>query len=162
MASSISQIIRNANKRIQHIKDAGMEPITLKSPANVIEKFIEPKGTSREGLFKTWSQVREEFDDITKLEWEEIMLNFLGGKYGKQTSFSDALDYNVERAELIVEMFADEDYLKKFYKLSKREKVNLIRDAGEAADFAEKNGHPYGSGYFYHYIYDYLDTKSTN
>ena len=158
MAKSIQDIVRQANKRIEKIKEFGMQPITLKSPANIIEKFVEPKGTSREGQIKTWAQVRLEYDGISMREYENAVREFLQGEYGGQTYVKGAFEYYKNNVvNQMTEMGYDDLEINRLEKLSKKDFISAIDYASEMAsrDRIEKGD----SGSFYQYIIDYLDNK---
>lgn len=158
MAKDFNSMIKNANKRIETIKEYGMQPITLKSPADKIRRFIEPKGTSMEGQFKTYAEVRSDNPSITREEYENVIKSFLDSPYGSQTYFSEAFKYYEKIINQLeeIEMFEEQD-IKNMQKLSRREFIEMVEKAGELSNAERKE---YGtSGSFYEYIYQYLEER---
>lgn len=156
---SFEQKLKAANIRIRRIKEAGMQPITLKSPADIIRNYVEKKGTSQEGEFKTWKQVKEKYGDkISQEEYEQAITEFLSGEYGQQTYFREAFAYYSERiiTQLIEAGFEDEE-ISKLYNLPKRAFIEAIEKASLRAKEDKDMGG--SSNSFYYYIYQYLDTK---
>lgn len=156
--NSFQKKIQQANKRIERIKEAGLQPITLKSPADLIEKFVERKGTSREGELKTWGQVKSEFDNITREEYEKSITDFLESDYGKQTYFKEAVNYYSERIiNQLIESGYDEEDISRLYKLPKREFIKLVERASELAKSDKDSGG--SSNSFYYYLFQYNDEQ---
>lgn len=157
MAKSIQELVRQANRRIDRIKSIGMQPVTLKSPADSIRIYIEEKGTSREGQFKTWAQIRLEHSDITIEKYEKDIKDFLLSSYGEQTTVRGSFNYY---RESVINHLQESNYfedidVERLYRLPKQEFIELINNAHQAgAEAKDKGG---SSDSFYYYIYDYLD-----
>ena len=156
--NSFQKKVQQANRRIARIKEAGLQPITLKSPADLIERFVERKGTSREGELKTWAQVRLEYDNITKEEYEKSISEFLESDYGKQTYFKEAVNYYSERIinQLIEAGYDDED-ISRLYNLPKKEFIKMVERASELAKADKDSGG--SSNSFYYYLFQYNDEQ---
>lgn len=157
--NSFQKKVQQANRRIERIKDAGMQPITLKSPANIIERFVEKKGTSKEGRIKSWKQVSLEYGkEITKEEYEQSIEDFLNSYYGKQTYFNEAYKYYSERIiDQLIEEGYDNEEISRLYNLPKKEFIDKINEAHEKAKNDKDSGG--SSNSFYYYLFQYSDEK---
>lgn len=154
MDYNINDIINQVNKDIKEIKEFGLQPVTLKSPANIIEKFIEPKGTSREGEFKTYEQYISEHGYISQEEYNNYVMNFIAD-YHSQLYLEGAIDYQVKAVIHSLEDRVSDDFMASLETMSKEDLIDLIREAGEAANEAVRNG-----GYsdiFYYYLEQFRD-----
>ena len=154
MDYNINDILKQVNQDIKEIKEFGLQPVTLKSPANIIEKFIEPKGTSREGEFKTYEQYISEYGYISQEEYNNYVMNFIAD-YHSQLYLEGAIEYQAQAVLNSLEGRVSDDLLSKIETMSREDLIDLIREAGEAANEAVRNG-AY-SDIFYYYLEQFRD-----
>ena len=153
MDYNFKQILRQVNQDISEIKNFGLQPITLKSPANIIEKLIQPKGTSAEGEFKTYEQYISEYGYISEQEYSTYVMDFIAD-YHEQLNLKGAVDYQLKWALANLEGRVEDDVFSRIETLTKEELIRLIQMAGEDANETVRNG-----GYsdiFYYFIEQYL------
>lgn len=149
-----SEYVENINKSIREIKEFGLQPITLKSPANIIEKFIEPKGTKTEGEFKTYDQYVEEYGYITEEEYQSYIRNFIG-EYENQLNLTGAIKWQSEAILERLDGVLDEDYYEMVAGMDRADLIEMIQKAGMSTNEAVRSG--YDSSVFYYYLIQYID-----
>lgn len=154
MDYNYEEIINIANNDIREIKEFGLQPITLKSPANIIEKLIHPKGTSNEGEFMTYSEYINKFGYISKSEFYDSILEFISN-YSSQLNLEGAIDYQADIVLNKVDNKLSDDTIYHLANMDKQDLIELIRMAGYAANVAVRNGAT--SDVFYYYIEQYID-----
>lgn len=147
-----SNTIKNVNRRIANIKKHGLIPITLKSPADLIENFIHPKGTGIEGEFKSRKQYMFEHGYISKEEYENTIMGFIN-EYEEQLNTRGALRYQAERVLSSLEnagMYDD-----RLDNMTPAQIIKMIQVVGEATNDKKRAG--YDSSSFYYLLTAYLD-----
>lgn len=149
-----SEYVENINKSIREIKEFGLQPVTLKSPANIIEKFIEPKGTKNEGEFKTYDQYIEEYGYITEEEYQSYIRNFIG-EYENQLNLTGAIKWQSEAILERLDGVLDEDYYEMVAGMDRADLIEMIQKAGMSTNEAVRSG--YDSSVFYYYLIQYID-----
>lgn len=159
--------ITNINKRIERIKDFGLVPITLKAPSNIIEKIVNQKGTSVEGLIMSFSEAQftassERNEQLTLDEYNKS-LNIFMKYYESQTYMSGAIDQAYEDSKRILKWLNKEDknpeLYEQIYKMDKRSVVKMLIDVGEEIDnITDSTTSGYGSdGDFYRLAYQWIE-----
>lgn len=152
--SYIDNLIKGVNQSIEDIKSHGLQPITLKSPADIIEKFIEPKGTSKEGQFKTYTQYIDQYGYITEEQYESVITDFIA-EYAEQFDLRGAIEYKAEETIARLEKFIPDETMSRIYEMTDDEIVKMIQWVGETTNEAKANGAM--SDVFYYYLEQYLD-----
>lgn len=156
---TFQDVIEDVNRNIREIKEFGLQPVTLKAPANIIEKFIEPKGTSSEGEFKTYDQYVEEYGYITEEEYETYVASFIV-EYTDQLTLEGAIKWQAEAILDRLEGNIDEYYYDQLANLDRADLVEIIQKAGMATNEAVRNG--FESSIFYHYLIQYMSDYDTS
>ena len=147
--------VYNVNKRIGRIKEAGLQPITLKSPADLIEKFIHERGTSKEGLFKTYAEYVREYGYIDRELYYNIIEDFFN-VYENQLNVKGAMKYAAQRARhLLEDRYNNLDIDFDVEEISERELVDIVSKAGRETNERVKNGET--SDIFYYLLEKYMD-----
>ena len=168
--TDFSRKLRNLNLRIENIQKSGLQPVTLKSPADIIERFVNRKGTSAEGKIKTYNQyVRDEIKSaeraktepkiVTKEEYQSLISSFVDD-YSDQLTVLGNLRYQaraiMHKMDVAISKTAiDDDLYEKLSSLKKKDLIDLIKKAGEESNQGKKDG-AYGSSEFYVLINRYL------
>lgn len=132
--------IKSINRRIQRIKDAGMRPVTITSAADIVERVVERKGTSKEGEFKSYKQVKLEIPSITREEYENIIKEFISSDYGKQTYYYESVNRTYQEGLARISGWSDNyQYTKEFLStLSKKDLIKFLREFGDKMEDAKR------------------------
>lgn len=163
--------IKNINKRIKNIKSTGITPSTVKSVASAYSDILFPKGASREGEIKSFTQAKKDYDvrlakgeipfpvEFTPEHYESQISELLENP-NIQTTVKSAIDYSYDTAIKNLSYLGDVDpELYDFIKSqSKSDVLELIIGASEANKSAMREGYASGSG-FMTYLEGWLDDK---
>lgn len=146
--------IRNINKRIKRIKSFGLTPVTLKSPADIIEKIVNQKGTGTEGLIMTYQEAQftalhERNEQLTLEDYNDSLRTFMEG-YENQTYVQGAINEAYRVGKEIIKWIYNPEINKKLNDpyvssiieridtLNKRELVKLLIDVGGTMEDLKK------------------------
>lgn len=128
--------ISNINKRIKNIKAYGLTPITLKAPANIIEKIVSPKGTSNEGLIMSYKEASfiafNARNERLTLDEYNRSLNIFMNQYENQTYTAGAINAayreGIKKLEWIFDKFPE--FSEKVNELSEKDVVEMLNYVG--------------------------------
>ena len=163
--------IKNINKRIKNIKSTGITPSTVKSVASAYSDILFPKGSSREGEIKSFSQAKKDYNvrvekgeipfpvEFTTEHYESQIAELIENP-NIQTTVKSAIDYSYDIAiknlsylgEVAPELY---DFIKS---QGKEFVLELMLGASEANKTAMKEGYASGTG-FMSYLEGWLDDK---
>ena len=159
--TDFQKLLKNVNRRIDRIKESGLQPVTLKTPADIIEQFVEKKGTSEEGRIKTYREylksrgdnpIISEAEYMTKIKdfvfnYDEQLTVYGNIRYQYESALAKMLIGN-ERGQITDSLMDD------LSKISKRDMIELIIRAGEETNTGVIRG-DYDSEQFYYLLAKY-------
>lgn len=147
--------LRNLNRRIENIKSAGLQPITLKSPADLMERFIHEKGTGKEGTFKTYAEYTRQYGYIDEQLFYNMIEDFFD-LYKGQLNVKGAKAYAATRArELLIDRFGYSYDIDVILDMKDKDLYDLISKVGRETNERVRNGET--SDVFYYLLEEYLE-----